>query len=311
MDSIDKVLKSWTSGNLEDRLALMTREILKDDRIQAILSAHPELTQEQLERGMNELYQYKKQMKNCDLCPGLDACPNLLKGYEPKLSLYRNDFQLGYQPCRLKRKEEERKRHASLVKSLYIPKEMTEANFDGFHEDNTSRINAMAKAMEFIVNVQPGENGRGLYIYGPFGVGKTYLMGAIANELADRNIETMIVYTPDFFRELKNGISDGTYQAKLEEVKRAPVLILDDIGAETMSNWVRDDILGALLQFRMMEKLPTLFTSNFDLDELEYHLSYTQKGGIEKIDSLKAKRIMERIRHLSTTIDMKGDNKRD
>ena len=310
MDSIGKVLKSWSGGSLEERLQEMSKEVLKDQIIQAFLSDHPEVTDEQIERGMNELYQYKNQLKNCHNCPGLNACPNLIKGHEPKLSLYRNDFRLGYQPCILKKKDDERKRQASLVTSLYIPKEMTEATFDDFHTDNPSRSTAVLKAMEFVMNVQPGENGHGLYIYGPFGVGKTFLMGALANELADREIETMIVYTPDFFRELKNGISDGTYQAKLEEVKRARVLILDDIGAETISNWVRDDILGALLQFRMMEKLPTLFTSNFDLDELEYHLSYTQRGGIEKMDSLKAKRIMERIRHLNVVIDMKGENKR-
>ncbi|MDQ0255064.1 primosomal protein DnaI [Evansella vedderi] len=309
MESIERALRSFQDTRLGNRFEQLSKDILANPRIQRFIGEYS-ITNEQVQRGLNDLFQYKKQWENCDNCPGLQACPNLMKGYQPRLSLYRQDIHLEYQKCSLKRKEDDRKKQASLIKSLYIPKEMTHATFDDVHEDNPSRTMAVAKAMEFIVNVAPGENGRGLYVYGPFGVGKTFLMGAIANELADRQVNTMIVYAPDFFRELKNGIGDGSYQEKLDEVKKSPVLILDDIGAETMSNWVRDDILGALLQFRMMEKLPTLFTSNFDLDELEYHLSYTQRGGVEKMDQLKAKRIMERIRHLNDVIDMKGENKR-
>ncbi|MBU9714172.1 primosomal protein DnaI [Evansella tamaricis] len=309
MNSIGKTIRSMPGGKFEERFQEITKEVLKNPRVQSFLSSKPEITSEQLNRGINELFQYQTQWNNCDKCPGLDACPNIMKGYQPFLSLYRNDLHLEYQMCPLLRKDNTRKRQASLIQSLYIPKEMTTATFDDVHEDNT-RAKAISKAMEFTVHVNPGESGQGLFVYGPFGVGKTFLMGAIANELAERNIQTMIVYAPDFFRELKNGIQDGSYQQKLEVVKRSPVLILDDIGAETMSNWIRDDILGALLQYRMMEKLPTLYTSNFDLDELEHHLSYTQRGGVEKMDQLKAKRIMERIRYLNEVIEMKGVNKR-
>src|SRR5690606_7794142 len=130
---------------------------------------------------------------------------------------------------------------------------------------------------------------KGLYLYGKFGVGKTFIMGAIANELADRQIETMLVYTPDFFREMKQSIGDGTITEKLDRVKNAQVLILDDIGAEGISSWIRDDVLGVILQYRMMENLPTLFTSNYDFDELEEHLAYSERSGYER---LKAMRIM-------------------
>ncbi|MCR6111609.1 primosomal protein DnaI [Bacillus sp. A301a_S52] len=311
MESINQSLRQFSNPRLQQQFQKLKNDVLEDARIRSFLASYPELTTEQRDNGLNELYQYKEQWQNCDNCPGLAACPNLVKGYQPHLTIYRHDIHLEYQTCPLKRKADERKRHASFVKSLYIPKEMTEVSFDDFHEDNPSRVKAFAKAMAFCAEVKPGENGRGLYIHGPFGVGKTFLVGAIANDLADRETTTMIVYAPDFFRELKTGISDGSYQDKLDMVKQAPVLILDDIGAETMSNWVRDDILGAMLQFRMMEKLPTVFTSNFDLEELAIHLSSTQRGGIERVDQLKAGRILERIKHMNDVIDMKGENKRD
>lgn len=310
MDPINDSLRRFSGGEFEERFRKIKQNVLRSSRVQSFLTENPELTKEQVDNGINELYQYKEQWDNCDNCPGLKLCPNLVQGYQPKPELYRQDIQLKYHPCPLKKKEDERRRQAAFVQSLYVPKEMTEVRFDDFHEDNPFRIEAFTKAMAFCHNAAPGENGQGLYIHGPFGVGKTFLVGAVANYLADEEITTMIVYAPDFFRELKNGISDGSYQDKMDMVKKAPVLVMDDIGAETMSNWIRDDILGALLQFRMMEKLPTIFTSNFDLEELEVHLSSTQRGGIERVDRLKAQRILERIRHLNEVVDMRGENKR-
>ena len=119
---------------------------------------------------------------------------------------------------------------------------------------------------------------RGMYIYGPFGIGKSFVLGALANELANRRIRTVAVYVPEFLREMKQSIQDQTLNEKIDFVKNAQVLMLDDIGAETMSAWTRDEVLGTILQYRMAEKLPTFFTSNLSYAELEDHLTYTQRG---------------------------------
>jgi primosomal protein DnaI len=94
---------------------------------------------------------------------------------------------------------------------------------------------------------------------------------------------------------------------KIEALKKEPILMLDDIGAEAMSSWTRDEVLGPILQFRMLEKLPTFFTSNFNLDQLEHHLTYSQRGEEEK---MKARRIMERIKYLSEPVMLDGPNRR-
>lgn len=310
MDPINAALRQFGGGRLEEQFEALKKEVISSERVKAFLLEHPELEKEAVETGLNDMYQYKRQWENCDNCPGLEKCPNLMQGFQPELAVERGKINISYHSCPLKKKDDQRKRHQSFMKSLYIPKDMLSVRFEDFEEDNKSRTDACVKAMAFCSEAVPGEHGNGLYIHGPFGVGKTFLVSAIANEFADQEVETMLVYTPDFIRELKSGISDGSYQNKLDNVKKARVLILDDIGAETMSPWVRDEVLGALLQFRMMEKLPTIFTSNFDLEELEIHLASTQKGGAEKIDQLKAKRIMERIRHLTDEIAMDGSNKR-
>ena len=74
------------------------------------------------------------------------------------------------------------------------------------------------------------------------------------------------------------------------------MLLIDDIGAENLTAWARDEILGSLLQYRMQEGLLTFFTSNMSILELEKHLSLTTNG----VDKIKAKRIIERIQQLTT-----------
>src|SRR5699024_10790260 len=94
---------------------------------------------------------------------------------------------------------------------------------------------------------------------------------------------------------------------KLEVVKKTPILMLDDIGAESMSSWVRDDILSPILQFRTQENLPTFFTSNFNFQQLQHHFTYTQRGEVEQ---MKAARLMERIQYLTVPIEVNGRNRR-
>lgn len=84
--------------------------------------------------------------------------------------------------------------------------------------------------------------------------------------------------------------------------------MLDDIGAETMSSWTRDEIIGTILHYRMSEQLPTFMSSNFNYDELQHHLSYTQRGEKEVV---KAGRIMERIKALTIPVALQGKNWRE
>ena len=202
--------------------------------------------------------------------------------------------------------EDEKRKNEKLIKSLYVPKDILRASFDDI--DTDERSDAIQKALAFVLNYKEGNPIKGLYFYGQFGVGKSYLLGAIANELAAKRIPSMIVYVPELFRELKSSIGDSTLNEKLEAIKKEPILMLDDIGAESMSSWVRDEILGPILQFRMLDNLPTFFTSNYDFQGLEHHLTYSQRGEEEK---LKARRVMERIKYLAEPVRVTGKNRRN
>jgi DNA replication protein len=102
-----------------------------------------------------------------------------------------------------------------------------------------------------------------LYLAGDFGVGKTYLLGAIANELFKSDVRTTIMHFPTFAVEMKNSIGQNNVLDKVNKVKASEILMLDDIGADSMSSWIRDEVLGVILQYRMQENMPTFFLQIF------------------------------------------------
>lgn len=261
--------------------------------LQSFQQAHPDLSRDDYLRALSSVYTAVKEQYWCEHCPGLEQCPNLVKGHRSQLSVRNGAIVSAISPCDKQQTYEEDLRRRRLMRSYYVSEETMAASFDRLELDQANRA-AVAAAIRFCQTVGSGERVKGLYLHGPFGVGKSYIMGAIARELSERNIASLMVYVPDFVREMKDSLSDQSYAGKLEMLKEVPVLILDDIGAENLTPWVRDEVLGVILNQRVNNHLPTLFTSNYSLEELEEHLSISNGNRIERT---KAARIMERIRH--------------
>ena len=93
---------------------------------------------------------------------------------------------------------------------------------------------------------------------------------------------------------------------KVNYLKNVDILLIDDIGAENVTAWGIDEILGTILQYRMNNKLSTFFTSNLTLEELEVHLSISKNSE----DKVKARRIIERIKELTEDLELVSINRR-
>ena len=185
-----------------------------------------------------------------------------------------------------------------------MPKAILEASMKNIYTDDKNRLDAIKWLTTFIKKYENNENCKGLYLAGNFGCGKTYLISAMFNELAKKGVKSVTVYYPEFLRELKGRFGED-YNEVFNKVRKAPLLLLDDIGAETVTNWNRDEILGSLLQYRMQEGLPTFFTSNNTIKELEEHLIGSDSEG-----RVKSRRIIERIKYLTDEIIMVAENRR-
>ena len=241
----------------------------------------------------------------CLNCKGLDKCPNKLKGYKYTPMLDNSIITFSYDMCSNKIKQDKEDAYKKNLDLFDMPKDIKDATFIGMYKDDKNRLPIIKYFKEFMDNYNNEEKPKGIYLTGSFGSGKSYLIASLFNEMAKRNVKSILVYYPEFLRSLK--ASFGTnYNEKFESLKKIPLLLLDDIGAENCSNWSRDEVLGPILQYRMDNHLPTFFTSNLTLEELEASLATTSSG----VDKLKARRIIERIKQLTVQLELVSKNRR-
>jgi primosomal protein DnaI len=304
-----KQVSPFPSNGAEKAKRVIFQRLQQDKLLQSFMKQHPDIPLSSYWRSLPNVGQYVAEKTACGSCKGLQGCTNLITGHYPDLIEYKGYLDLQMKVCHYQLTETETKRRNSLIRCQQIPTDIRDATFETFTFES-NRAKAFQAALHFCVPFGEGKTTNGLYLYGPFGVGKSYLAGAIMNKLAIYGVATLMIHTSALFSEMKDAISQNGQQIteKIEAVKTVPLLILDDIGAESLSPWIRDDILGVILQYRMTERLPIIFTSNFNLEELEEYFSYTPKGGSEP---LKGKRIMERIRHFVQPIYVDGINRRE
>ncbi|WP_082233628.1 primosomal protein DnaI [Halobacillus massiliensis] len=309
MEPIQSSLKKWMNSrtDFQKRLKNIKQSVLNDPEVQQLMKDYPSLTKEAVENQLIKFYEYQTQSKACEKCPSREECINILPGYTPEVTVDGTELKLLYNVCPREQRLEQQRKQQSLIRSLHIPRETLEATLDRLDVEDPDRGEAVMQTVRYLESIGDELPSKGLYYCGPFGVGKTYFLGVIANELSKKQIASMVIYMPEFVREIKASIKDDSMNDKIEAFKTTPVLMLDDIGAESQSAWFRDEVLGSILQYRMMERLPTFFTSNYKLDELEKIFMTSSRGDVEQV---KAKRITERIRQLSEAVPVYGKNRR-
>ncbi len=249
----------------------------------------------------NEFSIYLEETLHCNSCKGLENCRNFNSGYRTKI--VSDSFVLV--PCKYKKENILKAKEKSHIKTLFVSKSILNANLENMDVSTENRKKVYDFIVKFIQNMRQDIFTKGLYIYGGFSIGKTYILGCIANELAKYNIESLIIYFPDLVVELKNSIGSSRLEELINYLKSVDVLLLDDLGSENMTPWLRDEILGSVLNFRLMEEKPIFITSNIDptTDDLLNHLSITRVPS----ETLKAMRIKSRLEGLVVPIEL--DNK--
>ncbi|WP_410772002.1 primosomal protein DnaI [Fontibacillus sp. BL9] len=314
MESLGELLSQMKSPQLRRRSEELNARMMNEPLVRDLCIRHPELTEEHLLRGMAKLYQYVNDSRHCAACPGLDNCPNDFPGHFTKLTVENNgagpqlvDRQV---PCPKQLQFEHQMLVKKRIQSFYVDER---ALSEGYKEveiltRDTARTPAVGQVFRYINETkESGLSTRGLYLEGHFGTGKTFLMCYLLHELAKEGYSGVIVYMPEFVEDLKSMLQDSQKLKETTEVmKQADLLIFDDIGAENLNPWVRDHVMGSILNYRMNRK-PTFYTSNYSLKALEKHLSFTSKDG-EEIH--KGQRLMDRIAPFVDVVTVSGNNKR-
>ena len=285
------------SGNATD----LTKQILADPRVASFIQEHS-LSQDEIKRSLPKFNQF---LVECRKVKEGDAS-YIAKGYEPILTMNEGYADVTYKETRQLKEQQEQQAIAKRINLVSLPQSYRKITFADIALDDVARVDTFESLVDFVANY-PSPDQKGLYIYGDMGVGKSFMLAAMAHEISEtKKVDTTIIHYPSFTIDVKNGIKDGSVKEQMDAVKQAEVLVLDDIGAEQFSSWIRDDVLQVILQHRMIEELPTFFTSNYSFSDLEAKLSNGRQGD----ETWQAKRVMERIRFLAKEVHWKGVNRR-
>lgn len=240
--------------------------------------------------------------RNCKTCKNLLDCKNKIQGYCYLPINIEGNVNFTYKPCKYELALNKKNKFLDNIRFFNTPDYVKDANLDSIYKTDKKRFEVINYLMDFLESYEQNKEIKGLYLHGNFGCGKTYLISAIFNELARNGYKSAIVFWPEFLRQ---AFYDD-FNDKFEYVKKVPLLLIDDIGAEGLTAWNRDEILCPLLQYRMDNNLSTFFTSNLSIDELEVHLSNSKNS----VDQVKAKRIISRIQQLTNDLEMISKNLR-
>jgi DNA replication protein DnaC len=109
-----------------------------------------------------------------------------------------------------------------------------------------------------------------LLLEGGYGCGKTHLAAAIANQAVNRGVPTLFITVPDLLDSLRFAFNDPetTFEQRLNEIRTASLLILDDFGTQNATAWSQEKIFQ-IMNYRYINKLPTVVTTNLMLDAFE------------------------------------------
>jgi DNA replication protein DnaC len=110
-----------------------------------------------------------------------------------------------------------------------------------------------------------------LLLRGGYGCGKTHLAAAIANHRLSQGEMAILITVPDlldFLRATFAPDSEVSFDERLQQIKTASLLILDDFGTESGTPWAQEKLFQ-ILNYRYNSRLPTVVTTNYELEEIE------------------------------------------
>lgn len=279
---------------LEDTRNHSLQELIKRQDIREFVEKN-HLNQKALEDAWVDLLAYVDDHEPCLHCHGINECPKMNKGQQITLS-YDSYVHRDVKSCiyGLEKHENDQLLSRYHYNNMSTRLALTNINDMSNKEIKNKKIFELTRQLIEYVN-KPQT--KGFLVCG--GANRTRLMAGMMNELARRGYEVGLCHVPTLMADVKASFNSNEDTSLVELVKNIPYLLLDSVGEENVTNWSRDEVLAMILDYRILNELPTFMTSAYGFEDLE--TIYTNKYN-DKREQLRAKNIVSKMKALCCEI---------
>lgn len=204
--------------------------------------------------------------------------------------------------CSKKRRDAEREAWEREKCAEYVKRLRAEAFPDSrmgswtFEQDDGA--NPISKSMKkYAEDFEKIKNNpiNGFVLYGPTGTGKSFLAACVANRLIDRGIRVLMTD----FEHIRNELDQhrGEKQEYFDDLAQIPLLILDDLAAESGSEYMQEIVFG-VINARAQSGRPMIITTNMTAAEMK------------KPTNAGSRRVFSRILGMCLPVEIKGEDRR-
>lgn len=173
--------------------------------------------------------------------------------------------------CRCVQREANETRKKALLAYCELPPEGLEMTFENFRrtpgtEEAYQACLAMAEERFDKLRIT---------LMGHTGRGKTHLAIAVVNRWLQKGKPAKYIYVPNMLDELREGFEkegDESYYSRYQTFLTVPMLVMDDLGTENPTAWVQER-LDTIYNTRLMNRLPTITTTNKPFDKLPFRIA--------------------------------------
>ena len=205
---------------------------------------------------------------DCPLCKGAGIVHPLLPSGKPDFSQV--------EPCSCTRKELTEP-HQNRLRKYSNLGSLSRFTFDNLEPQGRSGDPKSQEKFAYVYDAArafAAEPKGWFIISGPSGSGKTHLVAAIVNERISQGFPAFYMTTPDLLDHLRSAFGSGSempYDELFDQVRNAPLLVLDDLGVQTSTPWAKEK-LDQLLTYRFNGELPTVIVTTLPVEQLDDRL---------------------------------------
>ena len=235
---------------------------------------------ELVDQEIVKIYDFVSDLNFCKKCPGVGACNKST----PRLCT-----RIVYQDGIISRELVPCKEYLKLTKfkSQFLVRDFDES----WLNSDLKKIDYSQERMEVVKRYQDILKGESkypwIYIMGEAGTGRSFVAANLAIDIAKKEKGPVaFIDVPSRFKEMASTKDNALFNEYLERYSTVPVLVLDDLGNEYKSDFVRENIFFQILSSRSKNHLMTIITSDFDINDIAT-MYLTNQASKPKVDQIK------------------------